>query len=293
MAVSPMNNKSVLHFSYLVGCLVLTYLTTMSTQVAAGTFEYPSVTSDVPYSSVTALEYRDADEKIQYGEDPLQYALLWKASSASTNKPLIVLIHGGCWLNAFDIHHTFPFSTGLVQAGFDVWSLEYRRTGDEGGGWPGTFEDIKQGIAAASKYNDNYSLDNIIVAGHSAGGHLALLAGSEMESLKGIVGLAAIVDIEEYSKGKNSCQTVTKDFMQGTADEKPHAYALANPVKHEPHAKVMLLQGDADSIVPESQATNSNLPTKIVEKAGHFDWIHPGSDAFKSLIHTLQAIDKQ
>jgi acetyl esterase/lipase len=49
--------------------------------------------------------------------------------------------------------------------------------------------------------------------GHSAGGHLALLAGGEIKRLKGVIGLAAITDIAEYAMGSNSCQKVTNNFM--------------------------------------------------------------------------------
>ena len=287
-----MNNKRVLPLSLLVRCFFLAYFTTVLAKPVMANIKYPSVAPNASYSSVTELSYRDADKKIQYGEDSLQYALLWKAGLRSSNMetPLVILIHGGCWLNTFDIKHTFPMSTKLAQAGYDVWSLEYRRTGDEGGGWPGTFEDIKQGILAVTQYNDDYALENTIVAGHSAGGHLALLAGSELENIRGVIGLAAIANIEQYSMGTNSCQSVTKNFMQGIAKNKPRAYALANPIERQTHPNVMLLQGDADSIVPMSQALNSGMPFTVIEKAGHFDWIHPGSDAFISFIKTLEVM---
>lgn len=290
-------NKTEKAIRWLQVARSLTIITLLATsmKMVAATVEYPQVASNVPYSSVSALRHRSPDEKMQYGDDPLQYALLWKAKSrdVDSGKPLVILIHGGCWLNAFDIEHTFPLSTGLTQHGYDVWSLEYRRTGDKGGGWPGTFNDIKLGVLAATQYTGHENLNNTVVLGHSAGGHLALLAGSEIPDLKGVIGLAAIADIEQYSRGKNSCQSVTKDFMQGTADTKPDAYALANPVQQKPHAKVRLLQGEADNIVPPSQALNSGMPSTIIEQAGHFDWIHPGSEAFKLLIQTLEAMDTQ
>ena len=71
------------------------------------------------------------------------------ASLAATdaNAPLVILIHGGCWLNSFDVNHSRPLATALNQEGFAVWSLEYRRTGDSGGGWPGTLEDIQLALS--------------------------------------------------------------------------------------------------------------------------------------------------
>ena len=70
----------------------------------------------------------------------------------SANAPLVILIHGGCWLNSFDVNHSRPLATALSQAGFAVWSLEYRRTGDPGGGWPGTLEDIQLALTQLERF---------------------------------------------------------------------------------------------------------------------------------------------
>jgi len=64
-------------------------------------------------------------------------------------------------------------------------------------------------------------LANTVVVGHSAGGHLALLAGSELPELKAVVGLAAITDIVAYSEGQNSCQQATPQFMGGALLKNP------------------------------------------------------------------------
>ncbi len=66
----------------------------------------------------------------------------------------MILLHWGCGLSAYDIKHSYALSTGLAQAGFNVWSVEYRRTGESGGGWPVTFDDIKNGIQASNTYNN-------------------------------------------------------------------------------------------------------------------------------------------
>ena len=73
----------------------------------------------------------------------------------------------------------------------------YRRSGDIGGGWPGTYNDVKAGILASANYNSSvFDLAKSVLVGHYAGGHLALLAGGAIEQLKGVIDLAAITDIE-------------------------------------------------------------------------------------------------
>jgi acetyl esterase/lipase len=260
------------------------------------TIKFPSVEYNVAYSKVAALSFTPADKKIAYGADPLQYALFWRANKGiNVNKvknkqqnPLVILIHGGCWLSAYDIQHTYAFSTGLAQAGFNVWSLEYRRTGDTGGGWPGTYDDVKAGILASASYNSGeFDLAKSVLVGHSAGGHLALLAGGEMKQLKGVVGLAAITDIEEYAVGSNSCQQVTKDFMQGMPIDKPTEYHMANPSQQPLHVNTVILQGDKDNIVPAFGLEKLHRKVMMLDGVGHFDWIHPSSEAFSTLTQYL------
>ena len=256
--------------------------------------EFPVVENNVAYAKVASLGFVDSNEKVTYGINDAQYALLWRANKAQKkSRPLVVLLHGGCWLSAYDIKHTYALSTGLAQAGFNVWSLEYRRTGQSGGGWPVTFDDIKKGILASSTFNDGeFNLSNTVVVGHSAGGHLALLAGGQMSELKGVIGLAPITDIKAYAHGKNSCQKVTKEFMQGMPNDKPAEYTHANPSEQPLHSNSFILQGGKDVIVPAHNLEQLNRPVVILEGAGHFDWIHPGSNAFKTLVNTLNGIDK-
>lgn len=247
------------------------------------------------YGSVTALDFASADVKLVYGDvDPdLQYGLLWLPDHLGPleNAPLIVLIHGGCWLNEYDIQHSFPLSSALAAAGYAVWSLEYRRTGDVGGGWPGTFEDIRQGVAYTSMLK-NYpvDLDRIVIMGHSAGGHLALMAATEFEDFDAVIGLAAITDVVEYSRGENSCQTATIAFMGGAYETNPAAYQAANPVSKVLNDNTILLHGDSDAIVPLEQSQISGVTTVVVDDAGHFDWVHPGTAAFQVLLSTLEDI---
>lgn len=244
--------------------------------------------NNVSYADVIKVDAGEPFMTLSYGDDPLQFGKLWLANTPhhSGASPLVIFIHGGCWLNAYDIKHSYAFTSALAQQGYTVWSLEYRRTGDEGGGWPGSFNDVLQGINFIKKQSAYPIMhNNIVLTGHSAGGHLALLAGGQLpaDSLQGVIGLAAITDIEEYASGENSCQQATTEFMGGDTAEKPDAYALANPAKQPLHPNLVLLQGELDSIVPLDQHLGKNVETKVQAGAGHFDWIDPKSAAFKTL----------
>lgn len=275
-------------------CLALLLFACLNT----GESSEAAVESNVSYKSVIGLDFVEADRKLVYGDiNPgLQYGLLWlpKESIPNENPPLIVLVHGGCWLNAFDIQHSYPLSSALAEAGYAVWSLEYRRTGDEGGAWPGSFDDIRQGLAFTSNLK-GYPVDlgRMVIMGHSAGGHLALLAASENQHIDAVIGLAAITDIVEYSRGDNSCQTATIDFMSGVYEENQAAYEAANPVGKAINNKTILLQGDIDAIVPLEQSQLPGATAVIFEGAGHFDWVHPGTAAYQLLLSTLDDLFRQ
>ena len=252
-----------------------------------------SLLNNVEYTDVLKLESRSEDAKITYGNDPLQYGLLWLPQNKSKQQ-LIIYVHSGCWLNAYDLRHSRRLSSELSERGYAVWSLEYRRTGDKGGGWPGTLDDIILSINSTDKLTNELkpytiNVEQPIIVGHSAGGHLALLAGGRLpKQVKAIIGLAAIVDIEEYSKGDNSCQMATAQFMGGNVEQLAELYKQANPVKQPLHSNSLLLYGTADKIVPEQQAIDSKIDATSVKGAGHFDWIHPNTKAFNQLIIQLR-----
>ncbi|MCX7552732.1 alpha/beta hydrolase [Marinicella sp. S1101] len=252
--------------------------------------DYPTTASAVSFKSVTELAFTQPTQTISYGDDILQFGLLWQPSAGVKKQPLIVMIHGGCWLNAFGVDHALAAATALAQKGHPVYALEYRRTGDEGGGWPGSFDDIKSAlnqINALQQFNVNTG--EIILMGHSAGGHLALLAASELSHInfKHVIGLAAITDVSSYAKGENSCQKAAPLFMGGKPEEAAEAYRQASLNTNFLPNTTILLQGDADKIVPISQSELHQIKVKLLNEAGHFDWIHPGTAAFDSLLKLL------
>jgi len=251
----------------------------------------PSAAADqnVSFSAVLEQPFNEPSGQLVYGDDENQKVMHWTAADATVD---IVFIHGGCWLSAYDIKHTYAMSSALNEAGFSVYSIEYRRTGDTGGGWPTTFNDIQRGFSEVLTHRT--SKRPLVVMGHSAGGHLGLLLASRedfKQQIDGIIGLAAITDINAYAQGKNSCESVTADFMGGTPQQRADAYRDANPVNYPAHSNTTLLQGDADRIVAPSYA--ARLPraaVKVVPEAGHFDWVHPNTKAFTTLLDTLEQL---
>ena len=266
---------------------------------------YPKKISQVPYSALGVLPTSEADEQFSYGDDPLQTIYTWHGRS-STNEmyadKALIFIHGGCWLNAYGYEHAKGMYHALAELGMGVYVTEYLRVGDEGGGWPGSLDDVTQAISTALKRIENEGrYTNIYIAGHSAGGHLALLAAQRLSSsslnlsranIKRIIGLAAITDIQSYAMGHNSCQSATAKFMNGTPEDVPTAYQRATPRPTHGSLPITLLQGDADSIVPARHAVLSGTNQKIIKNGGHFDWLHPESTSFDALLEVISEHDE-
>lgn len=266
---------------------------------------YPKKISQVPYSALGVLPTSEADEQFSYGDDPLQTIYTWHGRSSTNGMyadKALIFIHGGCWLNAYGYEHAKGMYHALAELGMGVYVTEYRRVGDKGGGWPGSLDDVTQAIRTALKRIENEGrYTNIYIAGHSAGGHLALLAAQRLSSsslnlsradIKRIIGLAAITDIQSYAKGHNSCQSATAKFMNGTPEDVPTAYQRATPRPTHGSLPITLLQGDADSIVPARHAVLSGTNQKIIKNGGHFDWLHPESTSFDALLEVISEHDE-
>ena len=259
------------------------------------------------FGDVTSLGYRVADQRISYGPSTEQFVDLWIPEGDSP-APVIALVHGGCWLAEYDITHIRPLATALAERGYAVWAIEYRRVGQEGGGWPGTFQDIAEAMDLLPAFQDSrIDTGRAVVAGHSAGGHLALWAAgrSQLDSdselyrpspfiPNGAIGLAAITDLEAYADGENNCQQVTSRLMGGSPVEKPGRYQQASPAWLGSETMVSLLQGDEDRIVPPGQARRmKGARPVILEGAGHFDLIHPETQAFPTLLELLHGMTER
>ena len=251
---------------------------------------YSQAEQPVSFSDVTSLAYEPSKEKLFYGNSELQYVERWSPIGIESDNelPVLIFIHGGCWSNLYRINQSYPIATALALNGFHVWSVEYRATGDKGGGWPGTYHDIEQALAFISSVEGNYYTDRKrVVLGHSAGGHLALLAASNSDNEYKTIGLAAITDLVAYANKNGGCNSLAISFMNGLPVDIPEQYELANPQLTNLTNDAYLFVGELDPIVDSSQATNSGVPFELVQGAGHFDWVHPGTASFSVLLNYL------
>lgn len=198
------------------------------------------------------------------------------------------MIHGGFWRVRYGLNHAADFCNALAATGFAVANLEYRRVGEPGGGWPGTFEDVKRGVAFARERAGEYAGDaaRTVVLGHSAGGHLALWVAAEIPDLTRAIGLAAVANLHlAHSLALSNC--AVGEFLGGSPTEFAQRYAYADPARPTPVPRT-LIHGDADDIVPVDLARG--FPGQVIEISGanHFAVIDPGHESWDVVLDQLR-----
>ena len=216
-----------------------------------------------------------ADERLQYGEHASQFVDIRRPASGEMG-PLVVMIHGGFWRVRYDLLHAGHLCAALTKAGLPTANIEYRRTGQPGGGWPGTFEDVKSAI-------NFVRTEQTIVVGHSAGGHLALWVAAEITDLTAAIGLAPVATLHQSLSNH-----AARELMGGDPVAFPERYAYADPARPTPVPRIVI-HGDADDVVPVSLTRSYGAPAKVIEVPGadHFDVIDPSSGAFAALLEEL------
>lgn len=256
--------------------------------IFALSFSAMTAESAIPLSEIVAQPLSPFDQRLGYGPSKHNFALRW-TTQQTPPKARVIYVHGGCWLSEFDHTHADSFVSYLGENGFDAWTLEYRRTGATGGGWPTSLLDVQQGIKAIM--GDDTVTPTVII-GHSAGGHLALLAARSewyKQTPVATVALAPITDMVAYAMGKNSCQQGTVPFMGAAPHEQPDAYRNASPSSWDFSDRlVWILQGIDDIIVPKEHANVLGAESLLLPSVGHFDWLMIDSVAHRKLMDVLK-----
>ena len=207
-------------------------------------------------------------------------------------------IHGGFWRAKYDLAHAGHLCAALTAKGIATWNVEYRRIGNPGGGWPGTFEDIRNAYRYISQIASKYSLDSstVLVMGHSAGGELALCLAAKESTVKRAISLAGVVDLRQALELHLSNDAVAQ-FMGGKPSEVPEHYREGDPMEFaiDRSTAQWLVHGAADDVVPstlsrayveEKKKKGEDVHYLEISTAGHFDLIDPSSRAWPKVEET-------
>jgi acetyl esterase/lipase len=217
--------------------------------------------------------------------------------------PCVVLVHGGFWRSGWDRTLMTPLAVDLAHRGLASWNVEYHRVGQEGGGWPGTLEDV---AAAVDHLAEQPEVDSSRAAtcGHSAGGHLALWLAGRHRLTAGVgasprvrpvaaVSQAGVCDLERAWRDDLGEGAVVG--LLGRLAEGSPLLAAASPAALAPlGVPQLLVHGSEDDVVPPSQSRDHAARdplAELVELEGsdHSDVIDVDHRAWRVVAEWLSA----
>ena len=112
---------------------------------------------------------------VAYGPAARHRLDVWRTSTTPQGAPVIFYVHGGAWTFGDKRDQGRPMLHEFVERGWVAVSCNYRLA--PGHPWPAQIEDVTRTLGWIKRYISNYGgdPDRVVVAGGSAGGHLAAL----------------------------------------------------------------------------------------------------------------------
>jgi len=203
--------------------------------------------------------------------------------------PTAILFHGGGWVTGSKDEIALDVLPYLAM-GFAVVNVDYRLA--QVAPAPAAVQDSRCALRWVIRHAPQYGFDpaKLVLVGSSAGAHLALMAalapasagfdglcpGNEPLAVAAVVNFFGVVDVAELLAPPNP-----RDFAVGWMGPAPDAAARAarvSPIKYVAKGApaVLTLHGDADPVVPFSQATRLHAALDRVGAPNRLVPIHGG-----------------
>jgi len=221
-----------------------------------------------------------ATSLIKYGDDPDQVLEFYGENES--DKPTLLLIHGGYWRNLFDREHMRPLAVALAKAGYSVVLPEFRRVAGE----PETT--LRDLAFAISTLEDS----TLTLIGYSSGGHLALLLADKFANVKKVIGLAPVTDMVESQRLELGRGAVL-EWLGCDASGRPELDPMLRlPIK----AETIFIHGDQDERVPLEltqkyqsvmQKQSKTVALEVLPGLSHFQMMEVPSPTFSAILQAL------
>lgn len=210
---------------------------------------------------------------VQYGPRPSQLLDVWRSEDLPAEPaPVMIFVPGGAWVHGSRLLQGYALMSHLAEMGWVCLSIDYRVAPHHR--WPAHITDVKTAIAWARANVDRFGGDRdfVTVAGTSAGGHLAALAGLTINdphlqaelpegsdtSVDAVVGIYGRYDWEDRSTVERAR---FMDFLErivvGRRHERhPDVFRTASPIArvHSDAPPFLVVHGTGDSVIPVDQA---------------------------------------
>jgi acetyl esterase/lipase len=207
----------------------------------------------------------------------------------------VVLIHGGCWTVQYGgITQMRNLAAALTAQGIAVWNVEYRRHDEEGGGYPGMYQDVATAVDLL-RTEPMLDLRRIVAVGHSAGGHLAQWAASRHRlpawspawepapvRIPTVISLGGLADLRNQAALiRCSCERSTEQLAGVPTPARPDVFADTSPAEMLPAGiRTVLIHGEHDDVSPvatgedyarRARASGDEADVIVLPGGSHYD----------------------
>ena len=210
---------------------------------------------------------------VRYGGNPAQLLDVWRRKDLPAQPaPVLIFVPGGAWVHGSRLLQGYALMSHLAEMGWVCLSIDYRVAPHHR--WPAHITDVKTAIAWARANVDKFGGDRnfVAVAGCSAGGHLAALAGltindQDMQvelpegsdtSVDAVVGMYGRYDWEDRSTAE---RVRFMDFLERIVVKRkvsrhPEIFRKASPIAqvHPKAPPFLVVHGTGDTVIPVAQA---------------------------------------
>jgi acetyl esterase/lipase len=198
----------------------------------------------------------------KHAQQKLDYYL--PANRNSNDTKVLVLIHGGGWVGGDkrDFNTTVD-SLKTELNDYAIFNINYRLATMSGTNlWPSQLNDVDAAIQFIIENAEAYNInpEKIVLAGASAGAHLALLqaySSNNEKRIKAVIDLFGPTDMEDmYSNATGNFPFLLSIFLNGTPSSNKIGYEKASPVKQitKNAPPTLILHGTNDRTVPIRQS---------------------------------------
>ena len=209
---------------------------------------------------------------VRYGDHPAQLLDVWKRPDLPPDAPVLLFVPGGAWVQGTRVLQGHTLLAHLVKQGWVCLTMDYRVSPVHR--WPRHIADVNAAIAWARANVDRFGGDRgfVAIAGCSAGGHLAALAGltpgdplfrGELTegadtSVDAVVGVYGRYDWEDRSSParENFQGFLERVVVRRKQSRHPEIFSAASPMArlHENAPPFLLIHGEQDTIIPVAEA---------------------------------------
>lgn len=284
------------------GCAVLLLASVVASSGQTGTTQRSATA--VPVSSTTASVSR-VEYAVTHGAgDPRQnwMDLYLPVGGRTERLALVILVHGGAWRSRVGADSFTAFAFALAARHVAVLNVEYRRVG-QGGGWPSTFSDVADAIAAVPSIagrHPSIDIHRSVVVGHSAGAQLAVWAATRRPHCCGVIGAADAIGAQSGYRpavafsiaGPLDLRRAVRlgdrnpaRALGGMPTQVPDRYASVDPIENvNPAVPVIAVIGSADTVVPGSLTFDYASAVRSV--GGHVRVVTFAGQTHSSIVRT-------